>query len=422
MSNSDWEIVQENAAPQSDWEMVPHEPISRQPQPQESLKASFAKAPFRAWEDLSRAGMGFLKDIPSYYEKAKTEIPGLVPTIMHHPGHALSQAAAGSQELINQLAQLPLGVAKYGANRLNLLPQNVPNAIEKITPEDTTEATNKLFGQPQYPGEALIRGTVRNLADIGAPTALAAKLNPLKLTAKNITKDVLNTKNKMLEKYSGENGLYTKLFNDARQNGLGEIDYKPSNKDLNAIEEFANPKFTENLRRFMNSGDIEDAHWAQSDLNKFVRKNSKRTNIPAPEQKAIGAAQDIADKIKSEMFKPKENVFETKNNLSNLFRKPENFKNRYQEVNKGYRQEVIPYTQNPSILKYLNKDVDAPTLVKKLTEGPFSVKRGEFHPQLKWRKRVIPIAATAGGTALAAKLYDALLGHQGHESSNEGNY
>jgi hypothetical protein len=128
----------------------------------ESFGASLRRAIPRIGTDLYHKAYQGFQAIPSYLQKAKTEAPGLLSLVNQHPLHLAMQGLAGANEAINSLAQTPLNLAQYGANRLNLLPQSVPNAIAKMTPEDTTQAINQLFGDPRYSGEAAVRGAFRN--------------------------------------------------------------------------------------------------------------------------------------------------------------------------------------------------------------------------------------------------------------------
>src|SRR5882724_4113372 len=138
-------------------------------EPKESFGMSAALAPFRAGSDLAKGAYNAAQSIPSYFEKAKTEVPGfLIPggEASRHPLHSMGQGLAGANEAINSLAQFPLNVSRYGSDRLHLIPEAVTNAIQKMTPEDTTEAINQLFGQPKYAGEAMLRGGARNIMPI----------------------------------------------------------------------------------------------------------------------------------------------------------------------------------------------------------------------------------------------------------------
>ena len=132
-------------------------------QGEESLLGAVGRAPFRMGEDIYNAVLGGIRAIPSYAEKARTEVPGIFKTAKEHPGHLAMQGLAGSQELINQLAQLPRELTGYAEKRLNLLPKGSEKAVAKFSPEDTSQAISELFGEPKYPGEALARGGVRNL-------------------------------------------------------------------------------------------------------------------------------------------------------------------------------------------------------------------------------------------------------------------
>jgi len=136
-----------------------------QEEPKESFGMSAALALPRIATDLGSKAYNAVQSIPSYFEKAKTEAPGfLIPggEASRHPFHSMGQGIAGANEAINSLAQLPLNVSRYGSDRLHLIPQAITNAIQKMTPEDTTEAINQLFGQPKYAGEAMLRGMARN--------------------------------------------------------------------------------------------------------------------------------------------------------------------------------------------------------------------------------------------------------------------
>jgi hypothetical protein len=124
------------------------------------------------------------------------------------------QALAGSQEMINNLAQLPKGIAEYGANRLNLVPKSVVNAVSAITPEDTTQPINALFGQPTYPGEGLIRGVARNSGNILGAGALVKTLNPLKLTDRGIAKSILNEEKRQMDTHTK---AYNSIWDEAKK-------------------------------------------------------------------------------------------------------------------------------------------------------------------------------------------------------------
>lgn len=187
-------------------------------QPKESYGWSMAYAVPRAVTDLSKRIYNFAQSVPKHLRAAKTEVPGLlnpVGQMWQNPKHALRQGLAGSLEALNSLAQFPVDVARYGADRLNLLPQSVPNALQKILPQDASQGINELFGGPQYPGEALLRGTARNIVPIAGVTKLLQ-------AAPHLTKFGASRKLKKADKLAKNRDIGTlnvnpELIEDARQ-------------------------------------------------------------------------------------------------------------------------------------------------------------------------------------------------------------
>lgn len=186
---SDWEVVQNTAlaspapsmnASNSDWEVV-NTPPSMEPQPNESEGMALLKAPYRVGEDLYRRAANAVTSIPDYWNKAQTEIPGAYNDITQHPGHALSQFAAGLTQAGHGLLNAPHNLADYEANRLNLIPKAVANNVP--SQDDINPEINSYFGAPNQAGDQLLQGTGRNLSGILGAADLAATFNPLKLLA-----------------------------------------------------------------------------------------------------------------------------------------------------------------------------------------------------------------------------------------------
>lgn len=178
---SDWEVVPDNVNQQqsqpesdSDWEVVPSVANSMQSQPDESLGMSTLKAAPRIGEDIYRGVAGAVKAIPAYWNKAKTEVPGLIPTIVNHPVSAAKQALAGIAEMGHGVINTPASIVDYGVNRLHLLPESASKNI--IRQPDISNDINSLLGTPKYPGEALIRGVGRNIQSIIPTTKIAADI------------------------------------------------------------------------------------------------------------------------------------------------------------------------------------------------------------------------------------------------------
>ena len=411
------------------------------PESKEGTAKSLSMAPSRIGKDLGDMILERMKQIPSYIEKAKTEVPGFVKSVATSPniigaGNPLiqqgmlaknlidkirnpnqqtsvlnpfeTQAVAGTQEAINAAAQAPLSIAQYGKNRLHLIPKSVTDVISKMTPEDTTEAINQLFGQPKQPGEALVRGLGRN-ADIIVPSVgLANKFNPLKLTYKNIAKDIIKTEEKNIEKYSGAEGKYNKLQEKANQRGITGDQINPNTSDLSILEKEMPTDEYVAIDNLMKDKNLVNAQKAISQLNHRERKLNAKSDrgdiLTDPEKDLLKAVKNTKNHIQENMFKDSSGKIH------------EDLVHEHKNVQKGYATEVIPYTKNKSLQKYKQGKKLADELVPLLMKGEFPAQVGKAHKPLMIRRSMSkhPIVAgsvglgSAGG--LATLLYKALSG------------
>lgn len=183
--------------------------------PQESLGASIGYAIPRVATDLIKSGYNAAQSIPSYFEKAKTEYPGFFNTLLTHPASLAGQGLAGANEAINTMAQLPLKMSQYGSDRLHLIPQGVTNAIQHITPEDTSNAINSVFGQPQYPGEAMFRGLLRNVPSLYGASRIGEAMPPL--TKWGATQNLNKARTLANDRNIGQMNIDPNIVEDARQ-------------------------------------------------------------------------------------------------------------------------------------------------------------------------------------------------------------
>ncbi len=242
-------------------------------QPQESFSKSIALAPFRMGTDIYNAGYNLLQKIPDYYQTAKKEIPEFINPLKLPSLHAFGQGLAGINEGINTLAQLPLDVAKYGANRLNILPQSVPNIISKITPEDNTQTINKLFGQPKGPGEELERGIFRNIPTFYGMGELTSLIKPsgfLK-TKNSIAKSILD-QHDLLENRASK-GFET-VSNEVNNRGITQVPISPNS--IEKLQEyFPKTRTVNSLLDRAKIGDYNSLRKIQSDLYTKAKDNLK---------------------------------------------------------------------------------------------------------------------------------------------------
>ena len=304
---SGWEVVNESKPKKlmastggdlSDWEIEGHEP-----EEDEGVLKSLAYAPFRVAKDVGMGAWHGIQKIPGLYQSAKTEVPGLMDIARNHKAHAAMQALAGSQEAINSLNHIPVGLAQYASQRLHLLPKAVPQFLNKITP-DTTEAINQLFDKPQYAGENLIRGATRNLPAL-IPAAKAAgtlgKLRPKNFLRGNLTPEELQNNlritqgtetglgdvigNPMLKRLN-ENVLSKIPFsgvNEAMQKNAGEI----INRGHSLIDQLAGKSDIGNLDKYLSDAlkDSYKSHNAEKNahykgVNKMADEAGLELDLP----------------------------------------------------------------------------------------------------------------------------------------------
>jgi hypothetical protein len=393
---SDWELVEEStpqrgkaASGQSfDWEIVPNAPSS-QKAPQEGLGAALLKAPFRAGEDLYQGAAGFVKNIPGYFNQAQSEVPGAFNALRQHPLHALGQVGAGITEMGHNLLNSPRGIADYFSNRLNIIPQEYAQKVPYQ--EDISGAINQVFGEPQYSGEKLLRGTGRNAINLLGAKGVGTTLNPLNLTAKNIAKDVLRTEKQQVLEHGKR---YNKIWNEAEKTGYNQVpvNQKLLSDNLSTIEKYKTPREYQSLEDFILEPTLQNAQKAQSDMgiiHRQLEKKSRRGSLTSEEQAIYKAAKDAEKHIENNMFK------DGKGNVNNALQ------SEYQKLSKSYRQNVVPYKYNQAIQKYKADEILPRELVNSLSKGEFAAKKGGEHRAIGIRNNLGPISV---GSALGVGL------------------
>lgn len=333
--------------------------------PAQQVLYSYASAPLKVGTDVITGLNEFAGNIPGYYQSAKSELSGLPQTLKEHPGSLGKQAFAGSQELINKLAQMPLDISRYGSERLQITPQFITEALKKITPENTTSAINELFGSPQYPGEAIVRGGIRDIPELIGAGKIASIINPMKYTDKAITKNILKAREQNEKIY---NKKYNQLFNETKSMGfddaLNNVDI-----DMKTLKKYTPAKKIVAVEEFNQNPTIKNAHAAKSDLLKLQRKAEEKDFLNKGEKNQYKA---ISDAIKS----LQENMFIDESGKINV-----PYATKYNQIQQGYATDVVPYKNKP-IGKYKRQELSEKQLVQALRNGPFAVKKGKVHPEL----------------------------------------
>ncbi len=372
MSNSDWEVVNlNNKSPNiskniSEWELnTPSNNVNN-----ESLWASLGSAIPRIGSDVGQGLYGAYKAIPEYYKKGKSELSGLPNTLMQHPGHVGSQLLAGSQEAVNSIAQLPLNISKYlGSQRLHLLPNSIENAMTKITPQDTTQAINELFGEPKYPGEAALRGTVRNIPAFSGGMEVANVLKPI--TNKSIVK-AIQKPHDILEKDAAE--------------GFKEVSKEVKNRQIPSFPVSGN--FIDNLRDYFPKTDQAQKLLDDAKIGDYDSLRKVQSELFTRGKKNLQSDLET-DRIRGEEMFDKRNIInkgmsDHLNNsghpdLANILQKS---RNDYRALQETYYNRNM----NKSIQKLVDKDIRKvpKNLTSILKEDSIPMKKFlDFHPGLE---------------------------------------
>lgn len=393
---SDWIIdnssTEEFKQPKSDWFIEP----KSAPQQKENLSFSALMAIPRVSEDLYKGLAGLVNEIPEYASKAPAAIPEAMKTIAMHPLRAASQELAGFTELGKNTFNAPHDLANYFTNRLHLFPGDINKKIQMgRMPEDTQQLINQQFGVPKNQGEELIRGIPRNIINILGLKGAESIANPLRYRASSIAKEVVNTRNALVNKFGKR---YTNIFNKADQNGLGvnlqnliphlDLDRAMMNEPLHAKT---------SVGEFINNPSTRTAHDAKKDLLKVQRKliaKNERDSLTGGELDKLNALNDAIPKIESHMFTDAQGI-----------EHPELTKE-YRDTQSGYRTEVIPYTKNKAINAFRKGELRDKELVNSLNKGKFAAQRGDAHPRIGRRNAINKIAPWASvGLLGSAGLY-----------------
>lgn len=269
---SDWELT--SATPtSSNKEMKPpaqsHWSLS-EPQQEESFGQAAMYAVPRIGMDLLNSAYQGAQNIPDYWDKAKTEVPGFFNPMnfMQHPIERGKQSLAGALEWAQGINHAPRTAAQYASNRLHLIPQSWADAVPQAP--DLDEDIEKYIGQPKNPGDALSRGLTRNADLLLAGNALGKAMPHL--TKRGALKKLKKGQKLASEREIGTLNVDPELIKDAEQ-------YLPNNLS------------ERNLLEGSNYGDYDSLFKLQADLGKISSaRTGKLSKLFSPETYLKGQA------------------------------------------------------------------------------------------------------------------------------------
>lgn len=318
-----------------------------------------------------------------------------------------------NQELLHNLyeSQYPeeFGTGKFGgASALGYPFRGVglaSNGIMRyLAPPLTGAALGGAYGAINEPYNEETRGTeaLQGALSGGAlgtlPSAIAGVTDLGKALTKSfpvekIAKNIIGT-GKGLQEQSRAG--YKELFNEAKNADVGHI--KAPKVDYEAIKNYAGPKKFSRIERFIENPDFKNAHYAQSDLGKLERallKADSQRGLVGAENHALSAVEQAKKRIRGNIFQE-------------LNQKNPKLAQDYIDLTENYRKEVLPFKQNPNIIKFKKGHLTESDLVDALMKDKaFKAQLGEKFPELASRKKlssIFDIMKKATGTAGVVEL------------------
>lgn len=163
------------------------------------------------------------------------------------------------------------------------------------------------------------------------------------LSDKTITSRATDLAKNLEEKHSD---IYKDIFSNAAWSDIVGTELPGSiNKDsIAAISKYGNKKYANTVARYLENPTLDNAHKAQSDLGKIVRKvegqRAARIPMASGEHEAAYLANDLRDEIKNSIHSSL-----TKGGREDLSKL-------YNDVTNSFREEVVPL-RTPAINKYM---------------------------------------------------------------------
>lgn len=210
------------------------------------------------------------------------------------------------------------------------------------------------------------------------------------LRSKNIAKNVLEGFASSKKQVASE---FKDIFTQAKNRGVQHLERIPAKIEL--LHRGGNKDYIQALKDFNNVPNVSNAHSAQSDLGKYIRKIGAPSN--KLERDAIEEAKRLSTTLKEKMG---EHFIKSGNTDLAL---------RYNQAREAFKQEVVPYMESKAIKALQRGDLRPKNFSKKIAEDErFISKIGQYnHPQIELSDRLrrgLASPATKTATGVAAGL------------------
>lgn len=333
------------------------------------------------------------KNTQQAYEQAKETNPlateagnigaQLYSSIPFYQLAAMIPALKGGGLLKNSLQAGIGGVAKAG--------------IETPYDEETRLGNMLTEGLENVGGVAALHG-------IGKGIKGGAKLIKHGAQSKEKIAGKIGTAAKELKsKYTGPQGMFENFIEKAESGNVKtDLHFSPrTSKIINKELEGVNKGVRKAVIKAHKTNDVRDIMDAESKLGKFKRNqfnNAKKGGIL--DQDAIDAATHFEKKLGEELERA-------------LSKQSPDLGKELKNIRKGYKEEYVPYLENPAIQKFLNNKSIGSDLMRSLQGNSSSGQqfRGQLakhHPEVKANKILGNLLKTAfGGGGIAGTGYGA---------------
>lgn len=294
-------------------------------------------------------------------------LPRNIAAGLAQSGHNLLNAPSNLAKLLEARLQ-QLGGPFKGRLSESLMQVARPSSLADIIPRQPDYEYSKmvgLTGKPRASDWLVQKGAELLPEALGGASLLKTAVTAIPLRSKSIMNKVMADKAAAQARYGEQ---YGNLFKEAKEAGIETIAKPKINTAL--ITKESAPAYHKALNEFYVNPTLENAHTAQSDLGKLVRKLEKSNELnplPSPKLKALKEAKKAQVSIKDAMFRDKD---------SGLAKK-------YADITKGYREEVVPYSSAKAIQKFGKQELTAKNAAKRLkSDDAFMLAIGKKYPGL----------------------------------------
>lgn len=333
------------------------------------------------------------------------------PDLLNKNPSSLSESIGQNLGEITAGFDVPGGLALKSANIANKgykalrAGQELPT-VGKIIAATLGGAGEGALGNEENRGLGAVTGGLIGGGAQGLSSGIRLARN---IKSKNIAKDVENEVNRMSQDF---NNRFTSHLNEGEEAGANQF-LKPEKKaKLDVLKKAKQGKLLYGLEKYNENPTLNNAHNAQSDLNKISNKfaNAKEGTLEHDAYKE-------SLKLKNRLLQKISDAFEKSGSKEHGAG--------YQQARVDYAKEAGPYLNSPTVKGYLGKNKRGTRTIrpsqfadKLLQEEDFLARAGHKHPGLLQREiakhiakhPVTKLAAVAGASYLPYEVQK-LLGH-----------